>query len=69
MENDPLRWHGGIKISMAVAFNDALKGLEHQLHTVSYLYLIQLIWYEMIYGLIENIDVVNLIVVIVMIII
>jgi len=35
MENDPLRWHGGIKISMAVAFNNALKGLDQQLYTVN----------------------------------
>jgi hypothetical protein len=46
MENDPLRWHGGIKISMAVAFNDALKGLEHQLHTVSDFYSDRFISYD-----------------------
>ena len=27
MEKDPLRWHGGVKVSMAAALNDGLNGL------------------------------------------
>jgi hypothetical protein len=34
MEKDPLRWHGGIKISMAVALSEGLEGLVQDLPQV-----------------------------------
>jgi hypothetical protein len=39
MEKDPLRWHGGIKISMAAALNDGMYGLVQQLPQVENKYL------------------------------
>ena len=35
MEKDPLRWHGGIKVSMAVALNEGMQGLIQNFPTVS----------------------------------
>jgi hypothetical protein len=34
MEKDPLRYHGGIKVSMAVAFNEGLQGLPQEMPKV-----------------------------------
>ncbi len=36
MEKDPLRWHGGIKVSMAVAFNEGMHGLAQEMPKVRY---------------------------------
>ena len=41
MEKDPLRWHGGIKVSMAAALNDGLNGLVLLLPQVSGIKLLQ----------------------------
>ena len=34
MEKDPLRWHGGIKVSMAVAFNEGMDGVAQEMPKV-----------------------------------
>ena len=35
MEKDPLRWHGGMMVSMAAALNDGIVGLPPMLPQVS----------------------------------
>lgn len=40
MEKDPLRWHGGIKVSMAVAFNEGMHGLAQEMPKITIPFLI-----------------------------